>query len=328
MPLRARSLLVIAGCALVSIPASSTLAQDQTPPVPAVQPALSDRLTVRTKGRVTAPADEVELEFVVEGDSEDAKTAEKRHRDRLDRVLAALTGKEVEKASDDDEEGGHKRHKKNKEKGDDDDSSDSKEEKPKAALPEVGVPDKDGVVFLVREGRSTIGLLTNQNNNYSDDMPPEKKNEAANVGVGTAVHATFKNVSKVSAKKLRKLLAAALDKAAEGGACMGSVKTPVRPAIRFRPKEPEALAKKAYEDAVAKGRARAADIAKAAGRQLGKLTVMTELDPLQQQPQNQTDGLQAFEGLIQTGDVLPGDATGGSTEVQVEVALQLEFELK
>jgi len=178
MALRARALVVLSGCVLASIPALRALrAQDQTPAqTPAVQPVMSDRLVVKTRGRATAPADEVEFEFVVEGDSEDAKTAEKRHRDKLDRVIAALTGKESEKGSSDDDEESAK--KKRRKKSDDEDSGDSKEEdKSKAvSLPEVGVPDKDGVVFEVREGRSTIGLLGNQNP-VTDDMPAEKKAE-------------------------------------------------------------------------------------------------------------------------------------------------------
>ena len=110
---------------------------------------------------------------------------------------------------------------------------------------------------------------------------------------------------------------------------MGSLKTPVRPGIRFRPKEPEVLARKAYEEAMAKGRARAEDLARLAGRKLGKLTVVLELDVSPQSGQAPTDGLAMFEGLIQTSDMLPGEgATSGSTEVSVEVAVQLEFELK
>jgi uncharacterized protein YggE len=74
--------------AALSFAAVAARAQDDAS-APAVA---SDRLTVKTHARATAPADVVEVELVVEASGEDGHDAEKKHRDKLVKVLAALTG--------------------------------------------------------------------------------------------------------------------------------------------------------------------------------------------------------------------------------------------
>ncbi len=60
-------------------------AQDDTEPAPR-----SDRLALVAHGLAVMPADQVDVEVAVEGMGEDGATAEKKHRDKLKAVLAAL----------------------------------------------------------------------------------------------------------------------------------------------------------------------------------------------------------------------------------------------
>ena len=325
--------LLAVGLLATRVPA---LAQDDanSSPPQAAPAASTDRLTVRTHARATAKADEIELELVVEASSEDAKDAEKKHRDKLSKVLGALTGRDTAKDSDKDGKSSDddsdskpkKRRKKAKAQDDDDDTPAPKDggERTSDALPRVGVPDADGVVYEVREGRSTVGIQGNPAEQQED--PNAEKRSEGEIRVGTAVHVSFKNIAKLPAKQLHRLIVAVIDRAADAGADMGAGKTSVKPAIRFRSSDTEALKRKAYADAVSKGRARAEELARLANRKLGKLSCVTELDPPPASQNQATEGWNAFVGQLGTGD--PDDGSSSSSEVVVDVQVQLDFELK
>jgi uncharacterized protein YggE len=315
--MKSRALLVVAALAL-ALPVIRALAQDQETAAPA--PARENRLVVHARSRVVAPADELELELVVQGTAEEAREAEKKHRDRLRHVLAGLTGKEVtnDESGDDDEGEKKKPHKKKKARSEDSE-----------ALPSPGVPDEDGLVLEVREGRYTLGVKGDPTQNAMED--PSDTNDASKepeLACGSCVHVTLRNVQKSSARKVRRILAAILDRAAEGGADLGPPKTHLKPSLRFRVANAEALKRQAYADAIAKGRARAAELAQLAGRKLGNLTVMSELPEPQQVAQENAGDVETLLATLQASEASAPDTFSGTSEVAVEVRLELEFDLK
>lgn len=306
--------LLVAGL----LPAIRLFAQDEVRPEPQPQ----DRLTVRARGRVVVPADEIELELVVVGSAEEAREAEKKHRDKLRRVVAALTGHEAAREAKDDEGADDDKPRKRKvRKGDDD------------ALPEPGKPDENGLLYEVREGRYSFGIKGAGQNGVEEEEDPTGQGRKAEpeLRVGSAVHVYLRNVAKVPVKKVRALLARVLDRAGEAGAEMGSSpRVRLQPTVRFRAKDPEELKRRAYGEALRKGRARAEDLAKLIRRDLGKLSVCTDLEPAQVNAGNPEAamGYDAFLVQVQSTDGASDDTFSASSEVAVEVFVQLDFELK
>lgn len=317
--MRSRAFLVLLA-PIVVLPFLRVGAQDT--PAPA-QP--HDRLSVKSKARVVALADVLELDFVVQGTAEEAKEAEKKHRDRLKHLVAALTGADAGK---DDEEPAE----------DEDDKPRKKTKKKKAAedaegpLPKPGVPDEDGLVLEVREGRYTLGIKGDPNqlvDDMGDENLPKKEVELA---CGSCVHVTLKHLKKSSPKKVRRLLARILDRAAEAGADLGPPKTRLKPALRFRSSELDALKKQAYADAITRGRARATELAVLAGRTLGKVSVVNDLADggvVQSTLDDaRSSDYEVYLALLQAVDPSGSDAWSGSSEIAVEASLELEFELR
>lgn len=318
--MRSRSLLVLLLVPVFAVPFIHARAQDQED---APAPLRANRISVRTKAHVVAAADELELEVVVQGTSEDAREAEKKHRDRLRRLMASLTGKEVkdeDSTADDDESDKPKRKSKKVRKTADDAD----------ALPTPGVPDEDGLVYDVREGRYTLGVKGDPAqmavDDPTDETTPKKETELA---CGSCVHVTLKNLGKASPKRIRKLLANILDRAADAGADLGPPKTHLKPTLRFRVANAEALKKQAYAEAVARGKDRAAYLAQLAGRQLGKLTVITDLPagPSAPPEDGRVMDFEAYLAALQANDPQAPDTFSGSSEIEVEAGVELEFEL-
>ncbi|MEZ0228582.1 MAG: SIMPL domain-containing protein, partial [Planctomycetota bacterium] len=274
-----------------------------------------------------APADELELELGVQGISEGAKEAEKKHRDRLKRLMAALTGKEVEKdesATDEDEETDKPKKKTRKKKAAEDGDD---------ALPAPGVPDADGLVLDVREGRYTLGAKGDPNqlvDDMGDETQPAKETELA---CGSCVTVTIKNIQKSTPRKVRRLLARILDRASDAGADLGPPKTRLRPALRFRSASMDALRKNAYAEAIARAKTRAKDLAELTGRTLGKVSVVNDLAEPSATTQPALDDArssdyEAYLAMLQSVDPASSDAWSGSSEIAVEASVALEFELK
>jgi uncharacterized protein YggE len=319
-----RWVLSLAALAALALGASRNAPAQETP-----APAPTDRVTVQTYARATAPADSVEVEFVVEASSSDAAEAEKTHRQKLSHLLSALTGKpeESDKTREGDDSAPKPRKRKKAPAPEDDDGAPSIDEGgAKAPLPQVGVPDADGIVYEVHEGRSTVAVQSNAGDSADDGQG--EKHADGEIRVGTAIRVVFKNVAKVPSKKLQRLIASAIDRAAEAGADMGTSKGNVKPAVRFRAADPEVLKRKAYADAVAKGRARAEELARLANRTLGKLASATELDPPPLTQQQVPEGWLGFVGQVGTNDPGPDEGASASNEVAVEVRLRLEFDLR
>jgi uncharacterized protein YggE len=324
--MKSRRLLLLLGVA-AALPLVRGLAQDDAPAPPAVTPAaVPNRISIRTRARVSAPADELELELVVQGTADDAREAEKKHRERLKRVVAALTGKDAATKEDD--------------SSDDDDDADkpakkSKHKKRRASadadetFPTPDVPDQDGLVYSVREGRYTLGVKGDPAE-AADDPNGQGETKETELACGSCVHVTLKGLKGSAPSKIRRILASVLERASDAGADLGPPKTHLKPTLRFRVSNVEALKKQAYADAIAKGRARAEYLAQLAGRKLGKLSVIEDLP--EGQPLGSDDGrvsdYEAVLAALQASDASSPDTFSGSSVVAIEVGVELGFDLE
>lgn len=317
---------------VMAFPLVGALAQD----APASATAARDHVTVRAKARVTAPADELELVLFVQGSSEAAADAEKKHRDKLKRLLAALGNKENPAGAKDDSDGGEKDKSSDKD-GDDDKPKKKKTKKHRAdeaddALPQAGVPDEDGLVFDFKEGRYTLGVKADPNQLDDGTGNGEGMQKEGELGCASTVVVTLKNLRKSNARKIRRILACVLDRASDAGIDFAPVKSRLRPTLRFRVADPEALRKQAYSDAIAKARARAADLAKLVGRDVGKVISVNDLPEagagVAALDDTRTEDFELYLTALQAVDPAAHDAASGSSEVTVEASVELEVELK
>jgi uncharacterized protein YggE len=324
---RARRVFVLSVALFAAAPLIRAVAQDQDPQdqqqQPGNEPQLNDRLSIRTRALLTAPADEVELELAVQGSAEEARDAEKKHRARLKRVMAALTGQEIKADPADDEDAETKKPKRKAKT-----AADEVDDAP----PAVGVPDEDGVVYEVREGRYTVVLkgAVQANDDDDDDFRPRQQvHQDPEARVCSAVHVTFKNIAKASPKKIRRLIARTIDRAAAAGADVGPAKTRIKPTIRFRVTALEELKRRAYAEAIAKGRARAVDLAKLANRELGKLSVVSDVQAseMAEQKEAERSGNEQLVAALVPVDSATADAFSVASELSVEVFLELDFDL-
>ena len=317
---------------VIALPLVRALAQDS----PAQATAAHDHVSVRAKARVAAPADELELVLYVQGTAEEASGAEKKHRASRKRLLAALGNKEEPTASSDDE-GTDKEKDKDKD-GDEDKPVKKKKPKkkkgaePETALPQAAVADEDGLVFDFKEGRYTLGVKADPTQ-LVDDGTGEGMTKEAELGCASTVIVSLKNLRKSTPRKIRRILARVLDVAADAGVDLAPPKSRPRPSLRFRVADPDALKKQAYSDAIAKARARAADLAKLVGRDLGKVMLVNDLAEgasvtTQTLDDARAEDYEVYLAALQAADPAAHDAASGSSEVAVEASIELEVELR
>jgi uncharacterized protein YggE len=289
---------------LVVLFACAALAQDKHPDTP-------DRLTVPARGTARAPATEVELELVVRGTAENASDAEKIHRERLAKVLAALEGK----TKDDDAPPARKR---------------------KRPRPETSTPEDPALVaaaaaleVAVAEGPSTAGAEVTPDEQEYDENGNAKPREKS-FDVATAVRVTVKGIDKASPAAVRLRLCELIDRATQAGADGGTgEEQSLRPAVRFRVTDSEALRSKAYADAMTRARARADEIARLAGRTARLVSITEETAPGGSRADKDLAGLEGI--LSRLGDRRDEAAPDGSSPTNIvttEVELRVEFELR
>jgi len=317
---------------LAARPASAQVIveEDSTEESPAgTRASGDDRLSFSVQGSARVPADQIDLEFTVEGSGEDGATAQKQLAEKLKKVSKAL-GKlkaEIEgKPAPADEEAEPKKKKAKKKKTDDDSDDDTpgprakpkeKTEEPPKAKDEG--PDPPSFSIEVKEGRSTVGVnyQANANGQPATDM----------VTMATCLIVKMKGIADVGREKLRKRLATILDTAIEAGADSGFNGAGVRPSFRFRAKDNEELRALAQEDAVKKGRARAKRLAAITGRELGKLKSVTESRWMLHSGRTDEVGFDAVVGKIGSNMMNNYELTVSTTEIELECTLTLDFEL-
>lgn len=313
--------------------ASSAVAMAQDEPEP-VTPAAAgksvpiDRLTLTVQGHARVPADQVEIEVVVQAQGEDGETAEKKHREKLKHVQAAMErlkatfeGKEVapekpvkkkaaKKTQEDDEEPAPRDDAPRARKGASDDDTESKDD----------APDPPSFSIELREGRTTIGVARS---NVNPDGSPSD----GSMTVATAILFKLKGISGCSKPKVRRRLAKILDTAIEAGADSGVGGVGSRPAFRFRAKDNDEVRAIAQADALTKGRARAKKLAELAGRELGTLKGIGETGWMLRAGSSDQVGFDSVIGRIGNNKMNNYEMTLSASEVELECELTLEFEL-
>jgi uncharacterized protein YggE len=181
-------------------------------------------------------------------------------------------------------------------------------------------PPLPGFSIELREGRSIMGVRNGTN--------PEPS--TGSVSVGTCVVVRMKGIEQAPRPELRKRLAKIMDTAIEAGADMGQGGVGARPAFRFRAKDNEALREAAHKDALEKAKTRAARLARLAGRALGPVSSLTER-AWRLRAGSQTQDAVGFDVVVgRLGNNVPNnhEMTVSSTEIELEVELALEYELR
>jgi uncharacterized protein YggE len=308
-----------AGAAAVALAAAGAVRAGDPP----------QRVSVVVKGRATATADSLEVEFTVAGNADESADAEKRYREKRARVLEALKDdgsapKTVEKPAkkaddDDDDDDAPKKRVKRAEKP-------KKVEKP--AEPEAPSPP---IAVALSERALSIGakpkdkgedglfgriIINRMNQNKKPDPPPMQ--------VRSLVVATIHGVGAIEREPLSRRVAALIDKAIEAGAD-GADGTP--PVVRFLVDDPEPLRQRAYKDAMAKARARAQALAELGERKLGKMVSVREVTgaPKEASAEVGSEATAVVEGIL--GGKAATTPARSLPEFATEVELRVEFEL-
>jgi uncharacterized protein YggE len=314
----------VAAAAFLALAAPRVGAQDDASAGDSKAP-VEDRISFVVQGTAAAPADQLEVELTVQAQGEDGESAEKRHRaklkavsEALDKLKADIDGKNP---ANDKKSARHRvRPKKS---GDDEDDDDADEDaKKKADKPEPAPrdesPDPPSFSVDVREGRSTVGIGAGVSNDGTQTPP--------SVTVATAVFVRMKGIAQVSRAKLRRRVARILDTAIDAGADSG-LDGGTRPAFHFRAADNEDLRARAHEDALNRARPRAARLARLAGRELGKCTLVTELSWILRSGKQDEVGFDSVIGKIGSNSLNNYEMTTSTTEIEIESNVQVEFEL-
>jgi uncharacterized protein YggE len=257
------------------------------------------------------PATEVEVELVVRGSAENAGDAEKIHRERLAKVIAALEGT----SKDDGAPPARKR----------------KRPRPESSTPEdpALVAAAAALEVAVSEGPSTAGAeVAPDEQEYDESGTPKPKEKSFDVA--TAVRVTVKGIDKAPPAAVRLRLCDLIDRATQAGADGGTgEEKSTRPAVRFRVADPEALRSKAYADAMTRARARADEIARLAGRTARLVSITEETASAGSRADKDLAGLEAvLSRLGDRRDEATPDGSSPTNVVTAEVELRVEFELR
>ncbi|HZU99369.1 MAG TPA: SIMPL domain-containing protein [Planctomycetota bacterium] len=289
---------MIVGAALAFL-ASAALAQD------------SGRVSLTVKGEARATADTVEVELSVTACADDAKAAEAKYRDRLSKVITALKEGKTEKPT-------RKSAAKDSDDGDD---------APKKAPPAKGDGADDGAASQIPFEVSERGLGLGVKATSKDDNNPFKALAKMNGGpkanpdppmqFQSHVIATIKGVKDLDKKLVARRVAQIIDIAIDAGADSTESGGAPPPAVHFIVKDMEALHQAAYDDAMAKAKARATKLVTAGGRTLGSVSSVRENNSPEDMSARQVRNM--FGG--EAADPLSG------FDVKVEVELSVDFDV-
>ncbi len=296
----------------------------------------SHRIAVSVKGTASAVADSVEVELPLSARADESADAEKKFRHKLKDLLAALKdGKAAAKPAKKDKPAtpGEKPAKKHAD--DEDEPAPPRKEKEKdKEKDDEGHPAEDGTAASIPYEISERGLSFGVKATKDDQNPfkaiarmnggPAPAGEPPHV-FSTKVVATIKGVKKLDAKLVARRVAQIMDLGVDAGADGTDSSAP--PVVKFNVDDLEALRTKAYEDAMAKAKARCEKLATLGGRKLGHVASVREgAAAIKGAEDLQAVQMKAVQSMF--GGGAGGDgANPGGFEVSVEVDLAVEFEL-
>ena len=284
-----------------------------------------NKLIVNVHGKATA----LEIELTVVGTGEEAQDAERKYRDKLARVLAAVRGEhaaaeekpgkkpKAKKDEEEDEDGPKKPGKAKAPKGDDE-GKDKKGEKGDAPPIPVAVTER-GFKYSAGAPKAAANPMMV----FGGGEPPKPE---AGSRFESKVVVTVKDPASLDRATLRKQLATLIDAATEAGAepTTGSAGVP---AVRFLAEDVDALRKLAYEDALTHAKTRMGDMATAAGLSKAAFGVKTvrEIVPAAASASGNANPMGALFGML--AQAATGDDKAPSFEVTDEVDLEVTFGL-
>jgi uncharacterized protein YggE len=186
------------------------------------------------------------------------------------------------------------------------------------------------IAFEVKEGAVTFGIRhvgdPNQIRMRRMMNQPGQKEEPE-IRFASTITITLKDIAKIDVKAIRHRFAEIVDTATQAGADLGvgADGEGVPAIVRFRVGKPEQLKLKAYEDAMHQARDRAAEIAKFANREIGRVLVIRDNTQL---PQGVRQSIQPYTNPYQYVQFAKQQGEDVTTEITFECDVYVEFELK
>lgn len=296
-------------------PTPAVRAQDDAAEAPAPPVA------VVVRGHAQVPADVLEIELTVAATADDSRDAEKKFRETVAKVTAAL--EEPEGARN---EGKRSKKKTDKSEKDDDDDKPAKgESKGEKADDKADAEKSETIPVEVSQRELTLGVkgapavaIPN-----APGMPAPPKIESGS-RVACKVVAKISGVGARDPKALARRVAGLIDAAVSQGA---EGTDGIAPVVRLRAQDPEKLHALAYKDAVARAKARAASLADLAGLKLGRVLSVREAQAvLFETPDMGSRVAKAADFAALAHDVDPTAPAPLLLSVQDEAELLVEFE--
>lgn len=274
-----------------------------------------DTIVVTTRGRATQIADAVEVEVVVAAQAEDPEDAEKKYRDKLAKVIAALKG----------EDGATPKKKRPKatpapkKPSDDDEKEETKE--PKKEEPAKEKEDESKVPVEIREEGLQMGSPNEPDPRVGviRRVPQPQPQAPEPLRFSSRVIAKIAHPGSHDRAALRKRVVWLYQKALDVDAL---------PTVRFVCETREAIKRRAYADAMEKAKANAAELAKLAGVNLGPISSVREgLAPLGTAEAAGQGASQALLNLMlaERYGIQPGAATPFDVAVDVDLTVQFSI---
>lgn len=288
----------------------------------------SSRIAVSVKGTSSRTADTVEVEFTVSARAEDSTDAERKYRDKLGQLLAALKeGKAAPKPAK--KEKPDAAPKKKKADDSEDEDAPKKAPEPKAEKGEAAPdPDAAAIPFEISERGLTFGVKTTK-----DDANPFKaiarmgggpvQNPDPPMTFSSKVVCSIKNVKSLDAKLIARRVSQLIDLGIDAGA--DGTDNGVAPVVHFVVDDLESLRSAAYEDAMNKAKARGKKLAELGGRHFPGTVYSVREGSGSKAEDVQAASMKAVQNMFGASSS-SSDALSGF-QVSIEVELAVEFEL-
>lgn len=298
-----------------------------------------NKITVVVRGRAEAQAAALEVELTVSAQADGAADAERRYREKLKNVLSSLRDG---KSTSDDEAPKKKKPAKKAETDEEAEDPEAPKKRParkkKVEEEDEGGSAKTGDRAELDAAARAIPIEVHERGFQYSAGGPKKAGGGIMVFPGQEeakpealsrfeckVVVTIKDVAKHDRAALARRVALVIDAAAEAGGDTSAAGDSSAPVLRFVVGEPEALRKKAYEDAMAKAKTRAATLADLSGRKVVGVVRVSEVSMAAAAASSQPSGMFGFLSMLEGAAREQGKKS--ALEVADEVELSVTFTL-